>query len=67
MLLVLSLVPTLKQRFNELFKMEANWDQSRTCYFYNDIINIEEFDSNVLKIDKSITKGFVFTAMDTLQ
>ena len=41
--------------------------KSRTCYFYNDIINIEEFDSNVLKIDKSITKGFVFTAMDTLQ
>ena len=26
--------------------------KNRTCYFYNDIINIEELDSNLLKIDK---------------
>ena len=30
-----------------------NW----TYYFYNDIINIEEFDSNLLKIDKKHCKG----------
>ena len=24
----------------------------RTYYFFNDIINIEDFDSNLLKIDK---------------
>ena len=29
-----------------------NW----TYYFYNDIINIEEFDSNLLKIDKKSYK-----------
>ena len=30
-----------------------NW----SYYFYNDIINIEEFDSNLLKIDKKHYKG----------
>ena len=30
-----------------------NW----TYYFYNYIINIEEFDSNLLKIDKKHCKG----------
>ena len=27
--------------------------KNRTCYFYKDIINVEEFDLNLLKIDKS--------------
>ena len=31
--------------------------KNRTYYFYNDIINIEEFDSNLLKIDKKHYKG----------
>ena len=31
--------------------------KNRTCYFYNDIINIEEFDSNFLNIDKKHYKG----------
>ena len=30
--------------------------KKRTYYFYNDIINIEEFDSNLLKIDKKSYK-----------
>ena len=30
--------------------------QNRTYYFYNDIINIEEFDSNLLKIEKNSYK-----------
>ena len=30
--------------------------RNRTYYFYNDIINIEEFDSNLLKIDKKSYK-----------
>ena len=25
----------------------------RTYYFYNDIINLKDFDSNLLKIDKT--------------
>ena len=36
----------------------------RTYYFYNDMINLENFDSNLLKIDK---KGLIFTTLDTLQ
>ena len=30
--------------------------KNRTYYFYNDIINIEEFDSNLLRIDKKSYK-----------
>ena len=29
-----------------------------TYYFYNDVINIEEFDSNLLKIDKKLYQDF---------
>ena len=32
--------------------------KNRTCYFYNDIINIEEFNSSLLKVDKKSYKGF---------
>ena len=28
--------------------------KNRTYYFYNDMINIKKFDSNLLKIDKKI-------------
>ena len=31
--------------------------KNRTYYFYNDIINIEEFDSKLLKIDKKSYKN----------
>ena len=37
-----------------------NW----TCYFYNDIIDIKNFDSSLLKLDK---KSLVFTILDILQ
>ena len=30
--------------------------KTRTYYFYNDITNTEEFDSNLLKIDKKSYK-----------
>ena len=32
--------------------------KDRTCYFYNDIIDIETFDSNNLKLDKKTYKNF---------
>ena len=38
--------------------------KNRTYYFYNDMINLENFDSNLLKIDK---KRLIFTTLDTLQ
>ena len=31
--------------------------KNRTYYFYNDIINIETFDSNMLKLDKKTYKN----------
>ena len=30
--------------------------KTRTCYFYNDIINLEKFDARLLKIDKKAYK-----------
>ena len=32
--------------------------KNRTCYFYNVMIDIKKFDSNLLKIDKKSHKGF---------
>ena len=32
--------------------------KNRTYYFYNDIIDIEEFNSSSLKIDKKLYKDF---------
>ena len=41
--------------------------KNRTYYFYNVIINFEEFDSNLLKVDKNRTKILIFTILDTSQ
>ena len=41
--------------------------KNRTYYFFNDMINIKDFDSSLLKIDKNYTKILVFTILDTLQ
>ena len=71
MLLILSLAHELngiafKQRFNECNSIELNGNielkvkqieiKNWTYYFYSNIINIEEFDSNLLKIDKKSYK-----------
>ena len=55
MLLVLSLVPVLKQQFNELRdgERQAKRDKKFNLFFLQRKINIEEFNSNLLKIDKS--------------
>ena len=41
--------------------------KNRTYYFYNDIIDIEAFDSSMLKLDKNRTKILIFTILDMLQ
>ena len=53
MLFVLSLVPTLKQQFNELIngKSQTNRDQKSNLIFLQRH-NTEEFNSSLLKIDK---------------
>ena len=40
--------------------------KNRTYYFYNDMISIKKFDSNLLKIDKKSYKNIVFTILDIL-
>ena len=42
--------------------------KNQTYYFYNDITNIEEFDSNLLKMEKkNNAKILIFTTLDTSQ
>ena len=41
--------------------------KNRTYYFYNDIIDIKPFDSNMLKLDKKSYKNLDFTMLDTFQ
>ena len=41
--------------------------KNRTNYFYNGMINLKDFESNLLKIDKNIIKGLKFTTLDRLQ
>ena len=38
--------------------------KNRTYYFFNDEINIKDFDSNRLKIDKNRIKILVFITLD---
>ena len=39
--------------------------KNRACYFYNDKINLKNFDTSLLKMEKSITKRSIFTTLDT--
>ena len=41
--------------------------ENRTYYFYNDIIDIKNFESKLLKLTKNHTKTLVFTILDILQ
>ena len=41
--------------------------KNRTYYFFNNMINIKDFDSSLLKIAKILTKILVFTTLATLQ
>ena len=59
MFLALNFVFTKKQRFGK----HINWRnkqinvKNRTHYFYNDIINLKDFDAKLLKIDKKAYKS----------
>ena len=37
--------------------------KNRTYYFYNDIIDLENFDARLLQIDKNHTKTLIFTIL----
>ena len=53
MLLVLGLIPALKQRLNKLINgsSQINRDQKLN------LINLKNYDSNLLKTDKNLCKG----------
>ena len=61
MLLALSLVPVLEQKFIELvngtFTIQQINIKNQTYYFFDDMINIEDFISKLLKIDKILYKN----------
>ena len=37
--------------------------KNRTYYFYNDQINLKDFDASMVKIDKKITKRMTFITL----
>ena len=41
-------------------KTRQNDIKNRTYYFYNDQINLEDFDASFLIVDKKITKRLTF-------
>ena len=41
--------------------------KNRTYYFYNDIIDLKDFDARLWKVDKNHLKTLVFTTLDRLQ
>ena len=41
--------------------------KNRTYYFFDDMINNKNFDSNLLKIDKTYTKAVTFIILDISQ
>ena len=41
--------------------------KNQTYYFYNDIIDLKNFDARLLKVDKNHTKTLEFTTLDILQ
>ena len=56
---LLNKVLSLKQQFIEQIEMTVKSIniKNRTYYFFNDMINIKNFDSNLLKIDKESYKN----------
>ena len=61
----------MSNKINRTYKMGTAKQiniKNRTYYFDNDIINLENFDSSLLKLDeKNHIKTLVFTILDILQ
>ena len=41
--------------------------KNKTYYFYDGMVNIKDFDSNLLKIDKCNSKTLLFITLDISQ
>ena len=38
--------------------------KNRTCYFYNNIIDLDEFDGSKIKVDKNFLMTLIFIILD---
>ena len=58
MILVLCLIPVLKQQFIDLINgtSQINKHQKSNVLFFDDVVDIKNFRSNLLKIDKESYK-----------
>ena len=45
-------------------KVEDKGIKNHTYYFFDNVINIKNFDSNNIKIDEKSYKTFIFTTLD---
>ena len=54
MFCALNLAPLVRQRFNKLIngKVKQINSKNRTYYFYNEQINLKDFDARLLKVNK---------------
>ena len=64
-------VLSFKQQFTELIKMTVKSinTKSHTYYFFNSMINLKHFDSNLLKLDKKSSRniGIYYTGYITVK
>ena len=51
-LIVLNIIYHINQSYIKMRKLKDLSINNRSYYFYNDIINLKDFHSNLLKIDK---------------
>ena len=52
MLIVINIIYLINQPYIEMRNLKELIINNPTYYFYNDIINLKDFHSNLLKIDK---------------
>ena len=64
----LNMIMSIKQQIiNINEKYQTNNIKNRSYYFINDMINVKDSDSSLLKKDKNHTETLVFTTFDTSQ
>ena len=67
--LLLDMIMSIKQQFNyKMGEVKQINIKNRTYYFYNDMINLKDFESALLKIDKKYYKGInIYTGYITIK
>ena len=67
--LLLDMIMSIKQQFNyKMGEVKQINIINRTYYFFNDMINLKDFESALLKIDKKHYKGInIYTGYITIK